>query len=228
MHQFKREKDEYSRIAAEMSDYAIAYQLMKDAFLEGLGQKNQYTDKRLELISKEGKMTAKRISEMTGVSVAAISQWLNPLVSKGVLIWCDENGVKFQDVEALEKSKRSGNAYIRINGTFGLPTPFDLTGDERWASDGELYREYDLELDHAVDLGGWSDDLVEVAPGIESDSDKIIDFSKMHQSLGVKVLSENNGLENKDVGNNGAGSPNNSDYAADRLTDEFSGILSFN
>jgi hypothetical protein len=27
---------------------------------------------------------------MTGVSVAAISQWMNPLVSTGILIWCDE------------------------------------------------------------------------------------------------------------------------------------------
>lgn len=43
---------------------------MKDAFLEGLGQKNHYTDRRLQLISKEGKITAKRIAEMSGVSVA--------------------------------------------------------------------------------------------------------------------------------------------------------------
>ena len=66
-HQFQRQKDEYGRIVAEMSDYAIAYQLMKDAFLEGLGQKNLYTEKRLELISKKGKITAKRIAEMNGV-----------------------------------------------------------------------------------------------------------------------------------------------------------------
>ena len=34
LHQFQRDKDEYGRIIAEMQDYAIAYQLMKDAFLE--------------------------------------------------------------------------------------------------------------------------------------------------------------------------------------------------
>ena len=38
-------------------------------------------------------MTAKRIFEMIGVSVAAKSQWLNPLIRNGVLIWCDEYGV---------------------------------------------------------------------------------------------------------------------------------------
>jgi len=56
---------------------------------------------------------------------------LNPLISKGVLIWCDERGGQFQDMESLEKAKRSGNAYVRINGNFGLPTPYELTGDKR-------------------------------------------------------------------------------------------------
>ena len=50
LHQVQREKDEHRRIVVEMSDYAIAYQLMKDAFLEGLDQKKHYTDKRLALI----------------------------------------------------------------------------------------------------------------------------------------------------------------------------------
>jgi hypothetical protein len=228
LHQVQREKDEHGRIIAEMSDYAIADQLMKDAFLEGLGQKNHYTDKRLALISKEGKMAAKRIAEMTGVSVAAISQWLNPLVSKGVLIWCDEGRMKFQDAEALEKAKRSGKAYVRINGTIGLPTPYELTSDERWSPNGELFREYDLELEDADDSGSWNDAHVEVVAGCENDSAKIIDFSKMHQTPGVKVLSENNAFEYKKIGDNGGGSATLSEISAERLTEELSGILSFN
>jgi hypothetical protein len=60
-----------------------------------------------------------------------------------------------------------------------------------------------------------------------SEPDKIIDFSKMHQPPGVKVLSGNNGSQNKN-GNNGGGSATYSGFSADRLNDEFSGILSFN
>ena len=124
-------------------------------------------------------MTSKRLSEITGVSVAAISQWLNPLVSKGVLTWCDESGVKFQDVETLEKAKRSGKAYVRINCTLVLPTPYDLTGDERWSPGGELFRKYDLGLDDGDDSGSWNSAVVEFDPGIEKERDKIAGFSKI-------------------------------------------------
>jgi hypothetical protein len=173
-------------------------------------------------------MTAKRIAEMTGVSGAAISQWLNPLISKGVLTWCDEHGVQFQNVESLEKAKRSGKAYIMKNGTFGLPSPFELTGDERWSPGRELFREYDLELEDADDQGSLGDAGVEAALDNEDDRDKIIDFSKIDKTLGVNALSENNGPENKNIGDYGGGSATHLDYSADRLAKEFSGILPFN
>ena len=228
LHQFQREKDDYGRIIAEVPDYAIAYQLMKDAFLEGLGQKNHYTDKRLELISKEGKMTAKRLAKISGVSGAAISQWLNPLIKKGILTWCDESGAKFTDAKSIEKAKRSGNAFIMVNGTYGLPTPHDLTGDERWSPHGELFREYDLELDDAADQKSWYDDVAGIVNDEEIDPDKIMDFSKMHQALGDKVLSENMDSQNKKIGDNGGAPATCSDYAEDLITKELSGILSFN
>jgi hypothetical protein len=50
----------------------------------------------------------------------------------------------------------------------------------------------------------------------------------MHQPPGVKVLSENNGSQNKNIGGNGSGTVAYSEFSADRLTDEISGILSFN
>ena len=173
-------------------------------------------------------MTAKRIAEMSGVSVAAISQWLNPLIAKGVLTWCDEHGVQFPDVKSLEKAKRSGKAYVKINGTFGLPSPYDLTGDERWSPDGELYREYDLALDDAAVQESLNDAVVNVDSEIDNDRDKIIDFSKMHQAFGVNALRENDGFENKNVGDNGGGSSNFSEISAEQFADELTGILSFN
>jgi len=45
---------------------------------------------------------------------------------------------------------------------------------------------------------------------------------------GVKVLSENNGSQNKNIGDNGDGSATYSGFSADRLNDGFSGILSIN
>jgi len=228
LHQFQREKDDYGRIVAEVLDYAIAYQLMRDAFLEGLGQMNHYTDKRLALISKEGKMTVKRMAKMTNVSAAAISQWLNPLISKGILSWCDENEEKFQDVESLEKAKRSGKAYVRINGTLGLPSPFELTGDERWLADGELFRKYDLELEDADNQVSLNDAVVDITPDIAQDLDKIIDFSKMHQTFGDKELSENSAIENKNDGDDADGSATYLEISAENLYNEFWEILSFN
>jgi len=133
-----------------------------------------------------------------------------------------------RDVESLEKAKRSGNAYIRINGTIGLPTPYELAGDERWSPGGEMFMKYDLELEDANDAGSWSAPVVEVDSGIDKDSAKIIDFSKMHQTPGVKALSENNAFENKNIGNNGGAPANYSEISLENIYDEFSGILSFN
>ena len=45
---------------------------------------------------------------------------------------------------------------------------------------------------------------------------------------GVKVLSENIGPQNKNIGDNGDGLATYSEFFDKRLNDEFSGILSFN
>ena len=45
---------------------------------------------------------------------------------------------------------------------------------------------------------------------------------------GVKVLSGNNGSQNKNIGVNGDGPPAYSEFSENRLKDEFAGILSFN
>jgi len=103
-----------------------------------------------------------------------------------------------------------------------------LTGDVRWSPDGELYLKYDLELDDAADQESLNDSDVEVDQGIDNDRDKIIDFSKMHQAFGVNASSENNGFQNKNIGDNGGGSATRSDYSAGNLYEELSGILSFN
>ena len=70
----------------------------------------------------------KDLAKVTCVSVAAISQWMKPMVEKGVLIWCGESGDEFSDITSLEKAKRSGKAFIKVAGFSCLPTPFELLG----------------------------------------------------------------------------------------------------
>ena len=96
------------------------------------------------MIEKVGRVTPRSLSEKTGVSTAAISQWLKPMIEKGVLSWCDEKGAEFKDEKLLEKAKRSGRAYLSATGGRSLPTLFELTGDPRWDKGGELYSMYDL------------------------------------------------------------------------------------
>ena len=109
-----------------------------------------------------------------------------------------------------------------------MPSPFELTGDERWSPSGELFREYDLELDDAADQKSWYDDVAGIVNDEEIDPDKIMDFSKMHQALGDKVLSENMDSQNKNIGDNGGGPANCPEISANRLREKISGILLFN
>jgi len=169
IHQHQRARDGAGRVIAEMSDYAIVYQLMKEPFRESLGQRNRYTDTRIRMIKSMGPITPRRIAEREGVSGASISEWMKPWIEKGVLVWCDEAGAEFPDQACLEKAKRTGNAYVRFQGMCDLPSPYDLTGDERWAPGGELDAFYDLELGEESDDSEVVDEESEDDSGLEID-----------------------------------------------------------
>ena len=185
LHQKQRRRDEQGRFIADYIDYAIVYQLLEESFAESLGNIKRYTDDRIRLVEKEGMMTPRDLAERVGVSTAAISQWLKPLIEKGVLTWCDEAGAEFDDDPALEKAKRSGRAYICVSGGKSLPSPFQLTGDPRWDTDGELYAAYDLNLG---DGGGDFDQAMAMTENIISESVERCD-SDANQAA-VKALSE--------------------------------------
>ena len=116
-----------------------------------------------------------------------ISQWLKPLIEKGVLSWCDEKGDGFMDVADLEKAKRSGRAYLKVVWRAFLPTVFELTGDPRWDKDGELYVAYDLHLDgDAGEQAFYQDEETVGGQDIIFDDDSVTSNDKP----AVKVLSE--------------------------------------
>jgi len=50
-------------VVAEYSDYALAYQLVGDAFRESLGEGHRYTDDRMLLIEREGRITPGALSK---------------------------------------------------------------------------------------------------------------------------------------------------------------------
>jgi predicted HTH transcriptional regulator len=84
IHQKQLVRDDVGRVVADYADYFIAYQLVGDSFRESIGEGHRYTDDRIRLIEKDGPITPRALSEKTGVSTAAISQWLKPLIEKGV------------------------------------------------------------------------------------------------------------------------------------------------
>ena len=131
-------------------------------------------------------MTPRVLSDRTGVSTAAISQWSKPLVEKGVLTWCDETGARFDDEQALEKAKRSGKAFLCIADSKSLPSPFQLTGDPRWDKGGDLHIAYDLQLDDWS--GDDSDHELAVTENILSES--VIRCDGDDDQAAVKPFSE--------------------------------------
>jgi hypothetical protein len=187
IHQRQRSRDDMGNVIAGYSDYFTAHQLIGDSFRESLGEGQRFTDDRIRLIEKEGHITPRALSEKTRVSTAAISQWIKPFIEKGVLCWCDENGLGFKDLEEREKAKRSGRAYLKVAGGCRLPTVFELTGDARWDKDGELYLAYDLHLDNdASDQAFYPDVETVVDQDIIFDDDSVTSENES----GVKVLSE--------------------------------------
>ena len=192
IHQRQRSRDDQGNVIAEYADYALAYQLIGDSFRESIGEGRRYTDDRMRLIEEFGVITPRALSKKDGVSTAMISQWLKPLIEKGVLSWCDEKGQGFMGVAQLEKAKRSGRAYLTFVGGRFLPTVFELTGDPRWNKDGELYSAYDLHLDGDVGEQAFCQSEETV-----SGQDVIIDFetATSNEKPGVKVLREKSHTE---------------------------------
>jgi len=198
--------------------------------MESLGDSLKYTDDRIKIVEKHGLMLPKDIAGVAGVSGPAISQWIKPLVEKGILTWCEESGDEFTDVKSLEKAKRSGKAFIRIAGFIRLPTPFELTGDKSWDVDGVLFKMYDLELgDDPIESEVLSTAVEEPNASIDF-SENIFDGVKIinpdDNGGGVKALSENTVFKNKIEKSESEISTTDENVIGDELFGEFETILS--
>jgi hypothetical protein len=148
-YQHQRQRDNEDRVIANISDYWMALQIVREAFRENLTNQSDETERRLDFIVKQGLVQFKSLTAEWNLSKGAVSGLVKSLVEKGILIWCDREGKEFDNNAELNKAKRSGSAYIKANehyDFFGLPTPFEVTGDSRWGKGGEMLELYDLKL----------------------------------------------------------------------------------
>ena len=115
------------------------------------------------------------------------SQWLKPLIEKGVLNWCDGNGVEFKMLLNLKQRNGPVGRISVVSDRCCLPTVFELTGDFRWDKEGELYSRYDLHLDNdADDRELYPDEKTVIAEDDIFDDEHAPEKGK----AAVKVLSE--------------------------------------
>ena len=129
-YQHQRKKDDQGRISSEMSDYWMALQIVQDAFRENLGALDEKTEKYMEVIRENGKITPGNLAKKRGVK--NVSGWTTKNVGAGRIQWCREDGSLFKDDDELDKAKRSGLAFLKIAEDYmhetitGLPTPYHL------------------------------------------------------------------------------------------------------
>ncbi|SMP80962.1 hypothetical protein SAMN06295888_1384 [Desulfonatronum zhilinae] len=147
VHQFQRSQDEQGRLIAEIADYAIVQQLLNPAFIEGMaGGSAAKACPKMQVINAARMIRPGDLADELGVSKAAITKWLNTDTGRNAVEWCDEQGNRFEDWQALSTAKHRGAAYLRALGGFGLPSAYEVSGDSDWQVGGRLYKQYDLEL----------------------------------------------------------------------------------
>ena len=201
-YQHQRQKDGQGRISSEMSDYWMALQIVQDAFRENLGALDEKTEKYLEVIKENGKITPGNLAKKRGVK--NVSGWTTKNVGAGRIQWCDKDGNFFEDEDELDKAKRSGRAFLKIAENYvnetitGLPTPYDLTADSRWDEDGDLLKFYDLELEKrtAVRFVIGDNSVINRVPITVKEDEifNIIEYSG-EEPDGDRVISRNKGGE---------------------------------
>ena len=197
-YQNQRERDSEGRLISTIADYWMGLQIVDEAFRENMGDESRNSEERLQIVEDQGKILPKDLAKKQGVTVSAITGWAKKKVQDGILAWCDESQRIFASDADLKKAKHSGKAYLTIADGYtpvnvaGLPTPYDLTHDEKWNKGRELLMKYDLELK----IKTRSDQVlsgvkVVLTPGLNTmqDNEPVKNISDSYETEGgVKVL----------------------------------------
>ena len=75
-YQHQRDRDDNDRVVAEMSDYWMALQIVREAFRENLTNQSDETEKRLNFIVKQGLVQSKSLAAEWNISKGAVSGWV--------------------------------------------------------------------------------------------------------------------------------------------------------
>jgi len=221
-YQFQRKKNDKGKLIAEISDYWMALQIVKESFRENMGAPDEKTEERVEFIKKRVKVLPKDIVKEFAVS--SVSAWTTDKVKKGILSWCDESGNYFSDEKALSKAKHTGKAYLKINDDSspeitGLPLPEDLTDNPDWKKNGKLYTMYDLNLknNRSNKVFNGVKDVFSGHLNTSNGDEMVNSIPKTEdEDHGVKVFSQNSGKDENII---------YSDITGDHLSAEFSDIF---
>jgi len=179
-YQYQRKKDEQGRVIAEVIDYYLALQIVREAFRENLGQQSRETEERLKYVQENGPVQYRTLKEAWGITTQGVSLWVTPRVREGSITWCKEDGDEFTDDRELARAKRRGTAHIKISDeyaatdTIGLPSPYELTGDADWDEGSELLNTYNLKLD-----------VRQVSSGIKAVSSAPLNTSETSDSIDI-------------------------------------------
>jgi hypothetical protein len=230
-YQHQRQRDSKNRVIAVIADYWMAYQVVQDAFRENMGGQDKKTEKYLEAIKENQKITPGNLAKIFRVSGSAISGWAWKSIQGGMIEWCDGDGYHFVDDKALKKAKHQGTAYFKISDTYqnetvkGLPTPFDLTGDPRWGEGGDLLQIFDLELEKRTALNTVFTGVYPVfTPALntvqEDEMVNIIEYSG-EEPDGVMVFGQNTGGEGNNFEKAQEGSGNGQGKSGSHPLDDF-------
>lgn len=213
-YQYQRQKDAQGKIIAEIPDYWMALQIVKESFRENMGAPDEKTVERLNYVREHGAVKSKDLAKKYGVSASSISAWAAKNVKNGALTWCDENGNTFMEEKILDKAKRSGKAYLKVEDdtsitVTGLPSPSELTSDEDWKENGRLRKVYHLGLakesvgrEEAADREVFNG-VYGVFSGDINTSREDQEFNIVEESgdfkTGVKVFDENTAVTAKNI-----------------------------
>lgn len=152
VYQYQRSEAGKNKITAEIADYWMALQIVRESFKESMGLLSEENKERLTFISNNPHATYKTLMDAWKISKAAVSNWVKERVKDGAIVWCDNDGKEILDDKELKRAKSASRAFIKMAESYaietylGLPSPYDLTGDRDWNEGGKLYQQYDLKL----------------------------------------------------------------------------------
>ncbi|MFX0196393.1 MAG: CHC2 zinc finger domain-containing protein [Candidatus Hodarchaeota archaeon] len=236
-YQYQRKRDSQGRVISKINDYWMALQVVRESFQENLGGTSRETDERVAFVGEKGPIKLKTLADARGVRLQAISGWVNKRVKDGIIVWCDKEGGEFENEQEEKRAKSSGKGFIKVADSYsivsttGLPTPYELTGDPRWDTGGDLLEKYDLKLDSRSGNGEVSRGIKGVStPPIDTPDgsypiDNVKDSGDEEGGIKVSTPDLGDGDKNLEPGHKGEMPAEDGPDMEDQLAQEFGTIL---